>query len=55
MDIDVVEKDEDVDVDELVRHRDLSMKRQADEVNNEIMQIVGTLGGNVTKYRQTST
>ena len=28
------------------------MKRQADEVNNEIMQIVGTLGGNVIKHRR---
>ena len=52
MDIDVVEKDEDVDSDELVKHRDFTMKRQADEVNNEIMQIVGTFGGNVIKYRR---
>ena len=49
MDIDVVEKDEDVDLDELVKHWDLDMKRQADEVKNEIMQIVGTSGGNVIK------
>ena len=52
MDIDVVEKDEDVDFDELVKHWDLNMKRQADEVNYEIMKIVGTLGGNVFQYRR---
>ena len=52
MDIDVVEKDDDVDVDKLVKHWDFNTERQADEVNNEIMQIVGTLGGNAIQYRR---
>ena len=50
MDIDVVEKDEDVDFGELVRHWDLNTKRKTDEVNNEIMQSVGTSGGNAIQY-----
>ena len=52
MDIDVVEKDEDVDFDELVKHWDLNTKRQVDEVDNKIMQIVRTLGGNAIQYRR---
>ena len=37
MDIDAVDKVEDVDFDDLVKHWDLNTKRQAGEVNNDIM------------------
>ena len=50
MDIGIVEKDEDDDFDELVKHFDLNMRRQADEVNHEIMQMIGTLGGNAVQF-----
>ena len=41
MDIDVVGNEADVDSDELVKYWDLNMRRQAGEVNHEIMQIAG--------------
>ena len=48
----MIENDADVDFGELVKHWDSNVRRQADEVNHEIMQTVGTLGGNVFKYRR---
>ena len=52
MEIDAIENGADVDFNELVKHRDLNMRRQADEVNHDIMQIVGTWRGNAIKYRR---
>ena len=52
MDIDVVEADAGIDVDELVQHWDWKAKRQADDVDHEIMQIVGALGGSAANYQR---